>query len=142
MRIQTILNQVEKFGSSAESVGAWTENKSALRGRIASWDTLRPRWSYHASSKPGAPQDAYPDDPQSGREVRLFRRIRGCVDRKQIRLERKNRILGHPPAKMELPRFIKTGSAPGCVSRRSSIRSRSSALPQNPWVRGPKTNPP
>ena len=28
---------------------------------------------------------------------------------------------------MELPRFIRTGSAPGCVSRRSSIASRSSS---------------
>ena len=41
--------------------------------------------------------------------------------------EGKNRILGHPSVTMELPRFIETGSAPGCVSRRSSIGSRSSS---------------
>ena len=39
----------------------------------------------------------------------------------------KNRILGQASAKMELPSFIETGSAPECVSRRSSIAWRSSS---------------
>src|SRR5258708_26622925 len=34
---------------------------------------------------------------------------------------------GHPWVTMELPRFIETRSGPGCVSRRSSIASRSSS---------------
>jgi hypothetical protein len=37
------------------------------------------------------------------------------------------RILRHPSVKMELPHFVKTGSAPECVSRRSSIEWRSSS---------------
>jgi hypothetical protein len=58
-------------GSPAESVGAQTKEEYALRERIASWDTLRSRWSYDASSVPGVPQDAYPDDPQSSRKVQV-----------------------------------------------------------------------
>src|SRR5271155_318753 len=40
---------------------------------------------------------------------------------------REYRILRHASVKMELPHFVKTGSAPECVSRRSSIRWRSSS---------------
>src|SRR4051812_12125435 len=53
------------------------KSERPLRERIASWDTPRSRWSYHASSEPGAPQDAYPDGPQSRREVQVVRLLRG-----------------------------------------------------------------
>ncbi len=48
------------------------KRKRPLREKIASWDIPRSRWSYHASSTPGMPQDAYPDDPQSRREVQVL----------------------------------------------------------------------
>src|SRR5512135_515777 len=73
------LDDVFFMGSSAESVGARPENESALREGNASWDSARPRWSYHASSGPGVPQDAHPDDPQSGREVQVVRLRRGSA---------------------------------------------------------------
>ena len=53
------------------------KTKRLLREKIASWDIPRSRWSYHASSEPGVPQDAYPDDPQSRREVQVLCLRRG-----------------------------------------------------------------
>ena len=70
----------EKSGSPAESVGGKTEEGSALRENIASWGIPWSRWSYHASSKPGVPQDAYPDDPQSRREVQVIRLRRARLE--------------------------------------------------------------
>src|SRR3954465_2029674 len=73
-----------------------------LRERIASWDTPRSQWSYHASLRPGVPQDAYPDDPQSRREVQVFRLRRGPP-----RGARRRARLGRPgPAAQEQPAVL------------------------------------
>src|SRR5580704_3429272 len=48
-----------------------------------------------------------------------------------------DRILRHASVKMELPHFVKTGSAPECVSRQSSIGWRSSSrlsTPRQAWT--------
>ena len=59
--------------------------------------------------------------------MRFFRRICSCSNRRRFVFGREWRILKHSSAKMELPHFIETGSAPECVSRQSSIGWRSSS---------------
>jgi hypothetical protein len=49
------------------------------------------------------------------------REILAAAGLKAIGLREEQRILKTPSAKMEIPRFIQTGSAPECVSRPSSI---------------------
>jgi hypothetical protein len=69
---RTIADKELELEKLALPQNLWKRDRP-LRERIASRDTPRSQWSYHASSRPGVPQDAYPDDPQSRREVQVVR---------------------------------------------------------------------
>ncbi len=104
-------------------------SRTTAQGLFRKWaGTTKDMVSVWRARTPPVPQTVeLRSAPTFTEELRLSRRICGCVIEKGIRLEREDRVLGHPSLKMELRRFIGTGSAPGCVSRQSSIVWRSSS---------------
>ncbi len=53
-------------------MGAYAADGPDVRGRIASWNQPPDHDRVSTLHRTGGPQDAYPDDPQSGTEIKSF----------------------------------------------------------------------
>src|SRR5713226_5314257 len=116
-----IAETISVFGSPAESVG----EQSAVQERgktVLGGSSLLARFRrLHAGDRGLIAAPWTPLASLCCRRRELTQAQKRADSPTRTRAEGEDRNLGQPSAKMELYSFIETGSAPGCVSRRSSI---------------------